>query len=81
MMSRLKRSGRCRGGRGLECCGRRRVWRDPGRALKRRGAATLEYVLVIGALAVLSGLSLYLSSKLIVLAYDMVCAFVAWPFS
>jgi len=47
----------------------------------RRGAATLDYVLLMGALASLGGLSLYLGSRVIVLAYDMVCAIIAWPFS
>jgi hypothetical protein len=46
----------------------------------RRGAATLDYVLLLGTLSTLGGVALYLGSKVIVLAYDMVCAFVAWPF-
>jgi hypothetical protein len=40
----------------------------------------LDYVLVIGVVFLLGGLSLILSSKIMVLAYDMICALVSWPF-
>lgn len=50
------------------------------RWLARRGSASIDYVLVLGTLATLGGISLYLGSKIIRLAYDMVCAFVGWPF-
>jgi|688.fasta_scaffold513531_3 hypothetical protein len=46
----------------------------------RRAAASLDYVLVIGVVFLLGGLSLILSSKIMVLAYDMICALVSWPF-
>ena len=46
----------------------------------RRAAASLDYVLVIGVVFLLGGLSLVLSSKIMVLAYDMICALVSWPF-
>ena len=46
----------------------------------RRASASLDYVLVIGVVFLLGGLSLVLSSKIMVLAYDMICALVSWPF-
>jgi hypothetical protein len=46
----------------------------------RRAAASLDYILVIGVVFLLGGLSLVLSSKIMVLAYDMICALVSWPF-
>ncbi|MFN9370817.1 MAG: hypothetical protein ACK6D3_02930 [Planctomycetaceae bacterium] len=52
----------------------------PGSDHVRRGAASLDYVLVIGVVFLLGGLSLVLSSKIMVLAYDMICALVSWPF-
>lgn len=53
---------------------------DTGGDHVRRGAASLDYVLVIGVVFLLGGLSLVLSSKIMVLAYDMICALVSWPF-
>ncbi|MFN8858389.1 MAG: hypothetical protein ACK50P_22660 [Planctomycetaceae bacterium] len=52
----------------------------PGKARLRGGAASLDYVLVLGVVFLLGGLSLVLSSKIMVLAYDMICALVSWPF-
>ncbi len=52
----------------------------PGCDHVRRAAASLDYVLVIGVVFLLGGLSLILSSKIMVLAYDMICALVSWPF-
>lgn len=46
----------------------------------RGAAASLDYVLVLGVVFLLGGLSLVLSSKIMVLAYDMICALVSWPF-
>lgn len=45
-----------------------------------RGLASADYVLVIGVVFLLGGLSLVLSSNIMVLAYDMICALVSWPF-
>ena len=53
---------------------------DAGCDHVRRAAASLDYVLVIGVVFLLGGLSLVLSSKIMVLAYDMICALVSWPF-
>jgi len=57
---------------------RRRVGSE--RECRRCGAASLDYVLVLGVVFLLGGLSLVLSSKIMVLAYDMICALVSWPF-
>ena len=40
----------------------------------------MDYVLVIGVVFLLEGLSLILSSKIMVLAYDMISALISWPF-
>ncbi len=55
-------------------------WRRASPGGSRTGSASIDYVLVLGTLATLGGLALYLGSKIIRLAYDMVCAFVGWPF-
>jgi hypothetical protein len=59
---------------------RRLMESSPGKARLRGGAASLDYVLVLGVVFLLGGLSLVLSSKIMVLAYDMICALVSWPF-
>jgi hypothetical protein len=46
----------------------------------RRGAATLDYVLLLGAVLPLGGLCLYYGARVLRLAYDMICALVGWPF-
>jgi len=47
---------------------------------RRRGAATLDYVLLLGAVLPLGGLCLYYGARVLRLAYDMICALVGWPF-
>ena len=48
--------------------------------LRRRGAATLDYVLVMGAVLPIVALSYYYSTKIIQAVYRMTCALVCWPF-
>jgi hypothetical protein len=50
-----------------------------GRAVRRRGAATLDYVLVLGAVLPMMAMSLYYSNKIMKLAYEMICVLVSWP--
>jgi hypothetical protein len=47
---------------------------------RRRGAATLDYVLVMGVAASLAGLTLYQSGRIIRAVYQFTCAFISWPF-
>lgn len=46
----------------------------------RRGAATLDYVLILGAMLPIAGLAIYWGGKIVRLAYEMICVLVAWPF-
>ena len=46
----------------------------------RRGSATLDYALVLGAMMPMAGLALYYSSKMVKLVYQLTCAWVSWPF-
>lgn len=41
--------------------------------------ATLDYVLILGATLPMAGASIYLGSKIVRLAYQMICVFVGWP--
>jgi hypothetical protein len=50
------------------------------RALRRRGAALLDYVLVLGAALPMVAMSYYYSVKIIRAVYQMTCALVCWPF-
>jgi hypothetical protein len=50
------------------------------RRLERRGAATLEYVLVMGAVLPLAGVSFYYSGRILRLVYEFTCTLVTWPF-
>jgi len=47
---------------------------------RRRGLATLDYVLVLGVILPLAALLFRVGPKIIRLAYEMVCALVSWPF-
>jgi len=49
-------------------------------ALRRRGAATFDYILTLAALFTISALVVRLGSRIIRLAYDMVNVFISWPF-
>lgn len=46
----------------------------------RRGAATLDYVLVLGAMLPLAGLVLYQSGRVIRAVYHFTVTFISWPF-
>lgn len=46
----------------------------------RRGAATLDYALVLGATLPLAGLALYQSGRVIRAVYAFTCTFIVWPF-
>ncbi len=48
--------------------------------LRRSGAATFEYVLVLGASLPMVSMSYYYSVKIIRAVYEMTCALVCWPF-
>lgn len=46
----------------------------------RRGAATLDYVLVLAAVLPLGAFCISSGRRIIRLAYEMVCVLVSWPF-
>jgi hypothetical protein len=67
--------------RGMKRQPRRESSRRPdGRNPRRRGAATLDYVLVLGASLPMVAMSYYYSTKIIRAVYQMTCALVCWPF-
>lgn len=46
----------------------------------RRGAAAIDYVLVLGVILPLAGFLYAVGPKIMNLVYDMVCVLIAWPF-
>jgi hypothetical protein len=42
--------------------------------------ASLDYVLVLGAALPITGAVFYLGSKMMRLAYEMMCTLISWPF-
>lgn len=46
----------------------------------RRGAATLDYILVLGIILPLAAFLMTAGRRMIVLVYEMLCVFVSWPF-
>jgi hypothetical protein len=52
----------------------------PFAKLRRNGAATLDYILVIGVVLPLAAICLPLGKRIIQLVYEMVCVLIAWPF-
>ena len=46
----------------------------------RRGAATLDYILVLGIILPLAAFVMTAGRRIAVLVYDMLCVFVSWPF-
>jgi hypothetical protein len=67
--------------RGMNRQSRRENSRRPGgRDPRRLGAATLDYVLVLGASLPMVAMSYYYSTKIIRAVYQMTCALVCWPF-
>ncbi len=47
---------------------------------RRRAAATLDYILVLGIIFPLVAVVIPLGKLVIQLVYEMVCVFIAWPF-
>jgi hypothetical protein len=47
---------------------------------QRSGAATIEYVLVLGALLPMVAFALWTARRIMALTYEMICVFVTWPF-
>ena len=47
---------------------------------RRRGSATLDYVLVLGVILPLAAFLFCVGPQIIRLAYEMVCVLVSWPF-
>jgi hypothetical protein len=54
--------------------------RHRARTLRRLGAATLDYVLVLGAVLPMVAMAYYYSTRIIRAVYQMTCALVCWPF-
>ena len=48
--------------------------------VRRRGLATLDYVLLLGVILPLAAFLFRVGPLIIRLAYEMVCAIVSWPF-
>jgi hypothetical protein len=46
----------------------------------RRGAASLDYVLVLGVILPLVVFIMWVAPRIIRLAYEMVCVLVSWPY-
>lgn len=74
--SRENRTRRNAGGFRPECGVRRRGAEPSSRA----GAATLDYVLVLGVVLPLVAFIMVIGPQIIRLAYEMVCVLVSWPF-
>lgn len=51
--------------------------RDPRR---RRGIATLDYVLLIGVVLPLAGFVMWAGPRIMNLVYEMTCVLISWPF-
>ncbi len=47
---------------------------------RRRGAAALDYVLVLGVILPLAAFLFRVGPMIIRLVYEMVCVLVSWPF-
>ena len=54
--------------------------RPEGRTPTRRGAASLDYVLVLGVLLPLAVFIMWAGPRLMRLAYEMFSVLVSWPF-
>ena len=49
------------------------------RGRRRLGAATVDYVLVLGVIFPLAAFIMWIGPRIIRLAYEMVCVLVSWP--
>ncbi len=56
------------------------VMKHRRRTGSRAGVASLDYVLILGVVLPLVAFILWLGPQIMGLAYEMVCALVAWPF-
>ncbi len=50
------------------------------RACRRRGAAALDYVLILGVVLPMVAFIMWIGPWLIALVYEMVAGLIAWPF-
>jgi hypothetical protein len=55
-------------------------WKTLARKRRRAGAATIDYVLVLGVIFPLGAIMLYYGPRIMRLAYDMISVLVSWPF-
>ena len=46
----------------------------------RRGAAALDYVLVLGTALPITAMVYYLGTKMVRLVYEVTCVMISWPF-
>ncbi|MEC7500130.1 MAG: hypothetical protein VX970_00265 [Planctomycetota bacterium] len=46
----------------------------------RRGAATLDFVLVLGVILPIAAVVIGMGSRIMQLVYEMLAVFLAWPF-
>jgi len=54
--------------------------RRPARFANRRGAGTLEFVLVLGVVLPLVGIAYPATRRMLQLVYEMTCTLISWPF-
>lgn len=47
---------------------------------RRAGAASLDYILVLGVIFPLAAIVVPTGKRIMALAYEMVCGLIAWPF-
>jgi hypothetical protein len=47
---------------------------------RRRGAASLDYILTLGTMLSMAAVAIAYSRRLIVLAYEVICGLISWPF-
>lgn len=52
----------------------------PARCRRRRGAAALDYVLVLAVALPLVAFMISRGIRVIQLVYEMICVFISWPF-
>ena len=53
--------------------------RSLARCLPRRGAATLDYVLLLGVIFPLVAFAIPSGKRIIQLTYELICTLIAWP--
>jgi len=57
---------------------RKRSWRAV--SPKRAGAATLDYVLILGVILPLAAFMMWVGPRVMNLVYEMTCVLISWPF-